>query len=228
MLMLMALVGTDAAFTRFQERFAEHSQLVEPELERLRGENNELRLQLIHQILPRFGNLTVNLRQLTWDTWEHIENHEKTTESCMPQLRYLLDLNVLSAKVYVTSLAQEMYWELRDDVAFRFNPSASFMSHENTRATHQTVQTLGRNRFTDGDGATLEELQDELNYHHNLWVVYEEILRKELDAIQPLEKYVMGELDWWYENILEDYTERMETLIDRIDLYCWDQDKAKL
>lgn len=220
MLVLLALVGTDAAFKQFQDRFAEHSQLVEPELQRLRDENNGLRLQLIHQILPRLANLTVNLRQLTWDTWEHIENHEETTENCLPQLRYMLDLNVLSAEVYVTSLAQEMYWELRDDVRFRFNPSASFMSLENTRATHQTVQTLGRNRFTDEIGATLDELQDELNYHHDLWVDYEEILRQELDAIQPLEKYVIGELDWWYENILEDYTERMEMLIDRINLYC--------
>lgn len=220
MLVLLALVGTDAAFKQFHDRFAKHSQLVEPELQRLRDENNGLRLQLIHQILPRLANLTVNLRQLTWDTWEHIENHEETTENCLPQLRYMLDLNVLSAEVYVTSLAQEMYWELRDDVRFRFNPSASFMSLENTRATHQTVQTLGRNRFTDEIGATLDELQDELNYHHDLWVDYEEILRQELDAIQPLEKYVIGELDWWYENILEDYTERMDMLIDRINLYC--------
>lgn len=222
-MVLVALAGTTLAntpFPDFQERFAEHSQLVEPQLQELRVENNEARLDLIHMIITRTANLTVDMRQLTSDTWERIENDESTNEECLVWLRYDFDFYVWIGELDIMYMADDMDYFMRYDATYRFNPRAFFKNRENSRAIYQTVQTLGRNRFMDNISDTVYELQDELDYFQNLWESYQEVLREELEAIEPFTEFIVEELDYWYEYAIRWHTYFMEMLVDDIQYYC--------
>lgn len=96
------------------------------------------------------------------------------------------------------------------------------MGRESTRATYQTVQTLGRNRFMDNIGNTTEELQDEQDYHQHLWSGNESALEFKLQAVLHLKEDVLELLDWWYVSTIEWQKESIASIIDSIDTYCVD------
>lgn len=183
-------------------------------------ENNEARLDLIHMIITRTANLTVDMRQLTSDTWERIENDESTNEECLVWLRYDFDFYVWIGELDIMYMADDMDYFMRYDATYRFNPRAFFKNRENSRAIYQTVQTLGRNRFMDNISDTVYELQDELDYFQNLWESYQEVLREELEAIEPFTEFIVEELDYWYEYAIRWHTYFMEMLVDDIQYYC--------
>ncbi|KAL9693476.1 hypothetical protein quinque_012761 [Culex quinquefasciatus] len=223
LVVILALLGTNLAntpFPEFQDHFAEHSQLVEPQLKEFRVENNEVRLELIHTMVTRTANLTLDMRQLTWDTWEYIENHEDTDEECLAYLRYDFDYYVWIGELDIMYMAMDMDFYMRYDADNRFNPRAFFMSRENSRAIYQTVQTLGRNRFVDSITDTVYELQDELDYYRNLWESYQVVLRDELEAMDEFAELVELELDWWYNYAMDWHRAFMGWIVEDIEYYC--------
>lgn len=216
---LVALLGSilaNSPFPDFQHRFAEHSLLVEPQLHELRGENNVARLEVTHTIVTKLAKMTVDMRQLSWDTWEYIENHEDVKEECLDWLEGNFHYYNWIGELDIMYAANKMNDYMRNDTTYRFNPRAIFKSRENTRAIYQTVQTLGRNRFMDDLGDTVYELEDQLNYFQNLWESYQDILREEINDLESLKEYIQEEMDYWYEYAMRWHNYTMQSLIENI------------
>ncbi|KAL9700286.1 hypothetical protein quinque_003727 [Culex quinquefasciatus] len=209
MLKLVALLLTVSGLIQasvledFQQQFADHSQLVQPEIHAVINENHHARLGLIRWILAEIGNLTLDMRTLTDDTWAEIENHELFHEGCRAQITSFFGVYVRIGEWDIQYCARDMDDLLREDAASRFTPSVGFINRENTRSTFQTVQTLGRHRFTESLDEVSFELQDELDYFHNLWEGYQPILREEIEDIAALEELVRAEMAWWYDYAIE-------------------------
>ncbi|XP_062540369.1 uncharacterized protein LOC134208404 [Armigeres subalbatus] len=224
-LVLSVLVTSCLAFSPFpelQDQFAEHSQYVEPQLQEFRQENEELRFDLINWITRQFGNLTVEMRRLTEETWEIIENHEDVHEECMDDLTSIFALYVYIGELDINYAAEDMDWYMQYDANNRFNPRIRFVQRENSRAIHQTVQSLGRNRFVEDISDTLFELEDELNYYRNLWEGYQLVLDEELEAIDPFAEQVKYEMNWWHNYTIDWHKRFMDWAIEDIQYYCVD------
>lgn len=224
LLLLTLVVGSLAIspFPELQEEFADHSRDVEPQLKEFRQDNNEVRLDLIHWIIREIGNLTIEMRRITDETWEIIENHEDTDEYCLEDLRYLFDYYVWIGELDIMYCADDMDWYMRYDATYRFNPRVSFMQRENSRAIYQTVQSLGRNQFLDNMGDTVDELHEELDYYRNLWTGYQEVLREEIEAMEPFAEAVQGEMYWWQDYAIDWHKLFMQWAIEDIEYYCGD------
>lgn len=204
----------------FQQQFADHSQLVQPEIHAVINENHHARLGLIRWILAEIGNLTLDMRTLTDDTWAEIENHELFHEGCRAQITSFFGVYVTIGEWDIQYCARDMDDLLREDAASRFTPSVGFINRENTRSTFQTVQTLGRHRFTESLDEVSFELQDELDYFHNLWEGYQPILREEIEDIAALEELVRAEMAWWYDYAIEWHKVFMDSAISNVYIYC--------
>lgn len=226
MLKLVALLLTVSGFIQasvledFQQQFADHSQLVQPEIHAVINENHHARLELIRWILAEIGNLTLDMRTLTDDTWTKIENHELFHEGCRGQVTSFFGVYVTIGEWDIQYCARDMDDLLRKDAASRFTPSVGFINRENTRSTFQTVQTLGRHRFAESLDEVTFELQDELDYFHNLWEGYQPILREEIEDIAALDELVRAEMDWWYDYAIEWHKVFMGSAISNVYIYC--------
>ncbi|KXJ79194.1 hypothetical protein RP20_CCG002077 [Aedes albopictus] len=183
----------------FQEQFSEHSHGVEFELQEYRAKNSHVRSEVIHRILDGVGNLTVEMRDITADYWAQIEAHQYATPECLERLRPDFDYYVRFASLDIRAMAAEMDALMMDDARYRFNPVASYAQQENSRAIYQTVQTLGRNQFLDNMDDTVHELQDELEYHREVWNTFQGMLSDHLDGIVYLTELVEERIEYWYD-----------------------------
>lgn len=225
LLLLTLLVGSSLAISPFpelQEQFAEHSREVEPQLQKFRQENNEVRLDLIHWIVREIGNLTLEMRRITDETWTHIENHENFTEDCSEDMRDLFDYYVWIGALDIMYCAMDMDYYMWYDWYYRFNPWISFIQRENTRSIYQTVQSLGRNQFLDNMGDTKTELEEELDYYRVLWDGFQVLLQDELKAMEPFSDEVQEEMYWWINYTIDWHTTFMNWAIEDIEYYCGD------
>ncbi|KAL1378695.1 hypothetical protein pipiens_015418, partial [Culex pipiens pipiens] len=110
-LILVAVLGTALAgvtLSEFQERFAEHSYLVEPQLREFRVHNNEVRLELIRTIVLKIANLTLEMRQISSETWKYIENNNSTNDACLVDLRNEFNYYVRLAELDIKLCARDM------------------------------------------------------------------------------------------------------------------------
>ncbi|XP_065085893.1 uncharacterized protein LOC135707909 [Ochlerotatus camptorhynchus] len=229
LLLLGLLVGSSLAISPFpelQQQFADHSREVEPQLQEFRQENNEVRLDLSHWIVREIGNLTLEMRRITDETWTYIENHEDVNEECLVDLRDLFDYYVWIGELDIMYCAEDMDYYMRYDATYRFNPRIGFMQRENSRAVYQTVQSLGRNQFLDNMGDTTSELHEELDYYRNLWDGYQGLLRDELKAMEPFAEDVQNEMYSWQTYAIDWHHIFMNWAIEDIEYYCGDWNKA--
>lgn len=217
-LILAAVLGTaltSVTLPEFQERFAEQSYLVEPQLKEFRIHNNEVRFELIRTIVTKIANLTLEMRQISSESWEYIENNNSTNDACLVDLRNEFNYYVRLAELDIKLCARDMDYYMRYDADNRFNSWAFFKNRENSRAIHQTVHTLGRN--LEG---SLVELQEQFEYFLNLWESFQGVLASELDAMKPFTELVLIELDYWYDYAIRWHNFYMQWVIEDIEYFC--------
>lgn len=205
----------------FSKQFANHSCTVQPKIHNLSEQNADVRLELIHWIVAEIGNLTVEMRRLTNESWSRIEKHElMQNEECRYIMRYLRDYYVWIGELDIMRCAYDMNYYMWHDSVYRFVPRAQFVKRENSRAIHQTMQTLGRNNFVDNRERVVCELEDELVYHENLWSSYRTVLCVEIEFIKPLKMLVQGQMAAWNEYAIYWHSLFMGLLEVSVEDYC--------
>lgn len=228
-LLLTLLVGRSLAvspFSELQEKFAEHSREVDAQLQLFRQENNRGRLDLIDWIVREIGNLTLEMRRISDETWTYIENHESSNEQCLVNLRDQFEHNAWLGARDIMYCATNMDNFMFYDTYVRFLPWIGFIQRENSRSIHQTIQSLGRNQFLDNMVDTTSELEEQLDYYRNLWDGYQELLRDELKAMEPFVESIHGQMYWCQDFALEWHRRLMKLVVEDIEYYCGDWSKA--
>lgn len=183
----------------FQEQFSEHSHGVEFELQEYRANNSHVRNEVIHRILDGVSNLTVEMRDITADYWAQIQAHQYATPECLERLRPEFDYYVWFASLDIRAMATELDALILNDARYRFNPVASYAQRENSRAIRQTVHTLARNQFLDNMDDIVTKLQDELEYHREVWNLHQDMLNDHLASIVYLTELVEERIEYWYD-----------------------------
>lgn len=212
--------GQSSILTDYHERFVQQSQLVLPEIHELSHQNNQVRLQLIDWIVREIGNLTIDMRRITNGARTVIEGSELLNDDCRQDVQDTFDFFVEVGALDIMYCAYDMDYYMRYDGMYRFQPSVRSISRRNTQAMSQTVQTLGENRFVDALDEVADKLEDELTRFKALWVKYQDILRREIKAIEPLEELVKGEMYWWYDYAIYWHLALMQTAVESVYIYC--------
>lgn len=212
--------GQSSVLMDFQDRFVQHSQLVQPEIHAFSHRNDQARLQLIEWIVRAIGNLTIDMRHITNDAWAAIEANELLNDDCRQDVQDSFDFYVYLGAVDIMYCAFDMDYYMWYDATYRFRPQVRSTNRKNTRALSQTVQTLGEFRFVDHLDDVVDKLEEELSCYEAHWDEYQEILSREIEAIEPLEELVHSEMDWWYNYAIYWHLALMEAAVIDVDIFC--------
>lgn len=164
---------------RFQANFSAISNEVEFEVQQKREFNGLLIREFNREILMEFGIMIPRMRLAHNEFVQYVKNRDAVDDECRDYVLFLADLYMLFQEWDIQGCAFLTHDQLREDSLYRFLPYEHEFSRENSRATFQVIQTLGRNRVTDVD-AVESELQDELDYFLGLREFYEQLLNDEL------------------------------------------------
>lgn len=164
---------------RFHVNFTTLSNEVEFELQQKREFNGLLIREFNREILLEFGIMIPRMRLAHNEFIQYVMNRDAVDDECRTYVLFLADLYMFFQQYDIQDCAYLTHMQLRDDALNRFLPYEHEFSRENSRATFQVIQTLGRNRITDVDAIEFE-LNDELNYYMGLRQYYTELLEAEL------------------------------------------------
>lgn len=174
------LADEDYSFLeRFQANFSAISSEVESDLQGKREFNGLLIREFNREILMEFGIMIPRMRSSHDEFLQYVESRDAVDEECRDYVLFLAELYMWFQQYDIQDCAFLTYVQLREDSLYRFLPYEHEFARENSRATYQVVQTLGRNRVTDVD-AIQYELQDELDYYLGLREFYRKLLNEEL------------------------------------------------
>lgn len=176
----IASASLDYSFLeRFQANFSSLSNEVEFELQQKREFNGLLIREFNREILLEFGKMIPRMRLAHHEFIQYVENRDAVDDDCRAYVLYLADLYMQFQQYDIQDCGYLTYMQLNEDALYRFMPYEHEFARENTRATFQVIQTIGRNRITDVAGIEAE-LVDELNYYIGLREFYTELLAAEL------------------------------------------------
>lgn len=210
----VAVLGLLAGATRaneysfleqFNNAFANYTTETGLVLQNLRHWNSELIEEFQRELLLEFGRLVPTMRENDAEFLQYISEFEDVSEECRYEVYLLRELFLQFQNWDIQDCAYFAWYGLSQDSNGRFWPYHNPFAKENSRASFQVIQTLGRRRIYDVEGLE-DELEEELDYYRNMRDGQTEVLWEEIAAHADAADKIYRELDYcriWTENMQE-------------------------
>lgn len=179
---------------RFNNAFANYTGETELVLQNLRHWNSELIKEFNRELLLEMGRLVPTMRANDAEFLANITAFEGVSEECRYEVYMLRELFLIFQNWDIQDCAYFAWYGLNQDSTGRFWPYHNPFARENSRASFQVIQTLGRRRIDDVEGLE-DELEEELEYYRNLRDGQTDILWDEISAHADAAYKIYRELD---------------------------------
>lgn len=220
LLLTFVLACQGQSLEGINERFANLSQQIQPEIHNFTRQNEHVRLQLIRWIVREIGNLTVDMRNITEHARTAMETHELLHDGCRQYVQDQFDYYVHIGALDIMYCAYDMDYYMRFDDTYRFVPRVRFMNRENFQALSWTVCTLGSTSLMDGVDKVVSKLKEDVQQFEELWDEYRKVLAEEIKDIASLVSVVHSEMNWWYTFAIYWHRLLMRDVINFLELVC--------